>query len=292
MTPIPLIDAGLVRRLVRAQFPLWGDLDIVPVEPGGWDNRTFRLGANMLARLPSREAYAQQVIKEQTWLPRLAPHLPLRIPRPLALGQPADDYPWPWSVYEWLEGEPVETALAVDKSTLAVDLAAFLSALQKIDAGDGPPPSAHNHFRGASLHAYDSQARQALVLLADQIDATAAGIIWSAALASAWTRAPVWLHGDVSPGNLLIRDGRISAVIDFGLVGVGDPACDLAFAWTYLDALSRDLFHKSLAIDSDTWMRGKAWALWKALIVCAGLAGATPPHVANAWRTISEVLAD
>jgi aminoglycoside phosphotransferase (APT) family kinase protein len=286
------IDDALVRCLVAGQFPQWSELPIRPVTPSGWDNRIFRLGDAMLVRLPSGEYYAAQVAKEQRWLPCLAKSLPLPIPTPLALGQPAVGYPWNWSVYRWLEGEAASSGLIADLIEFASTLGRFLGALQRIDATGGPGPGPHNFHRGGALGIYDGQTRQAIAALEGKIDGDAATAVWEAALESVWQRTPVWVHGDVSASNLLVREGRLSAVIDFGQLGVGDPACDLAIAWTYFKGASRQAFRDALPLDAETWVRGRGWALWKALIVASGLVETTATEAAHSWRTIDEVLAD
>jgi aminoglycoside phosphotransferase (APT) family kinase protein len=288
------IDAALVRRLIAAQFPQWANLPVLRVEPGGWDNRTFRLGVQRSVRLPSGASYAAQVEKEQAWLPRLAPELPLAIPVPVAHGRPGEGYPWHWSVYGWLEGESAETARVADTSELARALAAFLVALQAIDATGGPPPGPHNFLRGAPLAVYDADTRRALETLRGQGVTTAAAALWEAALATEWRGAPVWLHGDVSAGNLLVRDGRLSAVLDFGCAAVGDPACDLAIAWTYFSGASRAAFREALPLDRGTWLRGAGWALWKALITLSGQARSAEGlgHAARARRVLEAILED
>jgi aminoglycoside phosphotransferase (APT) family kinase protein len=286
------IDDALVRRLVAGQFPQWSELPIRPVTPSGWDNRTFRLGDAMVVRLPSGEHYAEQVAKERRWLPYLAPSLPLAIPTPLALGQPAAGYPWSWSVYRWLEGEAASSGSIADRIDVASSLGRFLGALQRIDATGGPVPGPHNFHRGGALGIYDGQTRQAIAALEGTIDGDAATAVWEAALTSAWQRTPVWVHGDVSVSNLLVQTGRLSAVIDFGQLGVGDPACDLAIAWTFFDEVSRQAFRDALALDAETWARGRGWALWKALIVTSGLVEAAAYDAAHSPQTIDEVLAD
>lgn len=286
----PSIDAGLVRRLVAAQFPRWAHHPVRPVEPGGWDNRTFRLGRDLSARLPSAAAYAPQVAKEHRWLPALAPHLPLPIPEPLALGAPGEGYPWPWSVRDWLDGAPAGSHLAASPG-LAQALAGFLRALQRVDATGGPPPGEHNFHRGGRLDVYDAQARAAIAALAGRIDADAAARAWAAALGSAWQEAPVWVHGDVAPGNLLVRDGRLGAVIDFGGAAIGDPACDLAIAWAWFTGEARQAFRAALPLDPGTWVRARGWALWKALITAAGH-DRNQREADRSWRVIDAILAD
>jgi aminoglycoside phosphotransferase (APT) family kinase protein len=286
------IDVSVVHRLVAAQFPQWAHLPIKPVEVGGWDNRTFHLGAHMTVRLPSAAQYALQVEKEHRWLPKLALLLPLPIPVPLAKGAPAEGYPWPWSVYRWIEGEPATAERIADLRQFATALAQFLTALQRIDASDGPPPGRHNFFRGGPLTVYDAETRRALAALDGRIETDAASAVWEAALAATWHGSPVWFHGDVAWGNLLVVEGRLSAVIDFGTSGVGDPSCDLAIAWTLFEGESRDAFRAVLQPDDATWARGRGWTLWKALITLAEHIDTNPVEARTSRCVIDEVLND
>lgn len=260
------IDAALARRLVDSQFPQWSALPIREVEHDGWDNHTFRLGDELSVRLPNGEWYAKQVEKEHRWLPALAPELPLPIPTPLAVGAPDDGYPFPWSVYRWLAGEPAATARVDDQNAFAAGVARFLVALARCDASAGPAPGEHNWFRGGPLAHYEEEALRAVDELGDEIDRDAVLRAWEDAMASRWEREPVWFHGDVAVGNLLVRDGRLAAVIDFGTSGVGDPACDVVLAFTFLRGAARDTYRAELGADDGTWSRGRGWALWKALI--------------------------
>src|SRR5687768_6543155 len=286
------INIVLVRRLVAAQFPQWADLPIRPVQPGGWDNRTFHLGEEMSVRLPSAQAYAAQVEKEHRWLPRLAPLLPLPIPVPLAMGVPAEGYPWHWSVYRWLDGEIATMGRIGDLRQFATALAQFLAALQRIDPTGGPPPGPHCFYRGGPLTVYDAESRQAIAALEGQIDADAARTVWEAALGATWHGPPVWVHGDVAAGNLLVKRGRLSAVIDFGCSAVDDPACDLTIAWTLLSGESREAFRAGVPVDGSAWARGRGWALWKGLITLAEYIHTDPLKAKEARRVIDEVLAD
>jgi aminoglycoside phosphotransferase (APT) family kinase protein len=286
------IDAALIKRLLAAQFPHWADLPVSPAVPQGWDNRTFRLGERMTVRLPSAERYVAQVEKEHRWLPRLAPHLPLPIPVPLGRGVPADGYPWPWSIYRWIEGETATIGRIADPHRFATGLAHFLVALERVDPTDGPPPGPHNFFRGGPLTVYDAETRQAITALEGEIDTGAATAVWEAALAATWHGQPVWFHGDVAWGNLLVEEGRLSAVIDFGTSGVGDPSCDLAISWTLLGGESREAFRAVLQPDDATWARGRGWTLWKALITLAGYADSGLQEPREPRRVIDEVLAD
>ena len=286
------IDAPLVRRLIAAQFPDWADLPVEPVASSGWDNRTFHLGSRMSVRLPSAAHYAAQVMKEQTWLPQLAPHLALPIPTPLALGQPDENYPWHWSVYRWLDGIHATRERIADLDAFAADLASFLAVLQKVDTRGAPPAGKHNFFRGGSLGVYDAQTRASIEAQAHRVDATGATAIWESALSSSWDRVPVWVHGDVAAGNLLLVDGRLSAVIDFGGMAIGDPACDMVIGWTLLDASSRARFRSVLGVDDATWMRGRGWALWKALLVLADPTKTNAIEAASGARVIDELFED
>ncbi len=286
------IDATLVKQLIRAQFPKWAALPVAPVENGGWDNRTFRLGDSMSVRLPSALAYVAQVEKEHRWLPALRPHVPLPIPVPLGLGAPAAGYPWPWSIYGWLDGEPAHADSVPDLGRFAVDLAQFLLALRGIDARNGPVAGPHNFHRGGSLTVYDSETRWSISVLADEIDVAAVTEVWDAALATSWQGLPVWVHGDVAETNLLVKEGRLNAVIDFGCAGVGDPSCDLVIAWTFFDPASRKEFHSAVALDSATWKRARGWAIWKALITLVQLRDTSPMKAKKARQIIRDVLDD
>ena len=283
------IDASLVKTLLTEQFPQWKHLPVEQVLPGGWDNRTFRLGDDKLVRLPSGEAYADNVAKEQYWLPQLAPALPLPIPTPVDMGKPTNDYPWSWSIYHWIEGDTAATTVISDLPILAKDLAQFLLALHQIDTTDGPMAGAHNFYRGCALTHYDAQTKQAIALLEDTLDSRVVTDIWNDALTKSWNLPPVWVHGDVSAGNVLVRDGKLSAVIDFGGLAIGDPACDLAIAWTFFDTESRQVFKQILNLDEDTWLRGQAWALWKALIVTSGIVDSNEVEKAGAWETLANM---
>lgn len=276
------IDLPIVHRLVATQFPAWGHLPIKPVERGGWDNRTFHLGDDMTVRLPSAAMYANQVEIEHRWLPKLALQLPLPIPIPLAMGKPGEGYPWHWSIYRWLDGNSASIDRINDLSQFSKALGEFLVALQRSDATGGPIAGPHNFYRGGDLVHYDAETRQAIAMLGED-DVNTMTDLWNRALASTWQGAPVWVHGDIAVGNLLVDQGKLCAVIDFGQLCIGDPACDLAIAWTLFKGESREAFRKAFALDSATWARARGWTLWKAL--CAPLPGANR-HV------IDEVLAD
>lgn len=281
-------DVDLVRRLLEAQFPDWAMLPIERVSSSGTDNALYRLGDDMVVRLPRVEWATGGVDKDFQWLPRLAPLLPVSVPAPLARGKPAEGYPWEWGVYTWLEGENPTVGAVADPGSLAGDLVHFLRAFRRIDLSGGPASR-----RGAPLVSQDDWTRAALVGLEGMIDTEAATAAWDAALNTpAWAGPPMWIHGDLLPGNLLLQDGRLSAVIDFAIVGVGDPACDLIVAWAALPGATRDHFRAELEVDEDTWARGRGWALSIALVALPYYKDTNPAFAGIARHAIREVLAD
>ena len=283
------VDVPLVQRLVAAQFPEWAALPIRAVDNDGWDNWTFRLGDRMKVRLPSAIGYSEQAEKEARWLPKLAPKLPLPVPVPVGIGQPAKDYPCAWSIYEWLEGEPTTPQGVNDPVQFGWDLAKFLVALQRIDPVGGPAPGQHNFFRGAQpMVIYGDEARRSVDKLADIIDVPAAHEVLDAAEAAVITGRPVWIHGDIAVGNLLVREGRLGAVIDFGGCAVGDPACDLVIAWVFLEGAGRDAFRLSVPADDAMWARARGWAVWKEALVLANDAVINPNE--NSPRSVIEAV--
>ena len=280
------IDAELVGRLVAAQFPEWAGLPVRPVEVDGWDNRTYRLGTELSVRLPSHASYAAGVRKEQRWLPVLGRHLPLPVPTPVGCGRPGPDFPHPWTVNRWLPGETAAAGRIESWEEFAADLAGFLVALRGVDAHGGPPAGAHSFHRGGDLGVYDAETRACLADLRDTVPVGRLAAVWDAARASGWDAAPVWVHGDVAVGNLLVRRGRLAAVLDFGSSAVGDPACDLVIAWTFLPDAAREVFREAVALDDATWARARGWALWKALL------GLRSDTAGLDRRTVERVLAE
>jgi aminoglycoside phosphotransferase (APT) family kinase protein len=247
----------------------------------------------MAVRLPRIEWAIGQVEKEQQWLPRLARHLPLAIPVPLAMGTPGEGYPWHWSVYPWLEGETANVERLGDLRQAANELAQFIVALRTIDAAHGPTPGAHNFFRGVPLAARDASTRAAISSLKGLLDVDEVTSAWNAAVEMpAWDAPPLWIHGDLQARNLLVQQGRLCAVIDFGGLSVGDPACDLMIAWSLFSGDSRRAFRAALAVDDATWARGRGWALSMALIALPYYRSTNPVIVAEATHAINEVLAD
>jgi aminoglycoside phosphotransferase (APT) family kinase protein len=291
------IDAALVRRLVAAQFPQWSGLPVAPVEVEGWDNRTYRLGPEMTVRLPTAPGYVAAVAKENRWLPRLAPSLPVAVPPILGQGAPGEGYPFPWSVRGWLDGETADRARIEDMAQFAVSVAEFILALQGCAAADGPLAGEHSWYRGASPAHYDEETRRCLAALhgrvdTGRLDTGRAAVVWDAALAAQWSGVPVWFHGDIASGNLLVVDGKLAAVIDFGTSGVGDPACDLVIAWGMFCGESREAFRRAVRQDEGTWARARGWALWKALLTLTECIDADRERAAVQLRVIGEILRD
>ncbi|SPF05732.1 aminoglycoside phosphotransferase family protein [Streptomyces sp. MA5143a] len=286
------IDAALVTRLIAGQFPQWADLPVVPVEVDGWDNRTYRLGDDMSVRLPTAAGYVPAVDKESAWLPRLAPALPVAIPAVLGKGVPGEGYPFPWSVRGWLDGETSAPERIDDMAQFAVALADFLLALQRCDTTGGPVAGQHSWYRGAPPAHYDEETRRCLAALEGRVDTGRAAEVWRAALAAEFRGAPVWFHGDIASGNLLVRDRKLTAVIDFGTSGVGDPACDLVIAWTMFSGDSREAFRRAVAQDEGTWARARGWALWKSLLMLSETIDTDPDLAAFHRRVIDQVLSD
>lgn len=286
------IDAGLVKRLIAAQFPQWADLPVRPVDVDGWDNRTYRLGDRMTARLPTAAGYVPAIAKEHHWLPRLAPSLPVAVPPVLAMGAPGEGYPYPWSVRGWLDGERADRARIDDPTRFATDVARFVLALQRCDTAGAPAAGEHSWYRGASPAHYDDETRRCLAALRGRVDTALAAAVWDAALAAPWRGTPLWFHGDIAPGNLLVANGELSAVIDFGTSGTGDPACDLVIAWTTFSGAAREAFRRTVGQDAATWARARGWALWKAMLVMTGHLDTDRSRADAERRVIEEVLAD
>jgi aminoglycoside phosphotransferase (APT) family kinase protein len=282
-------DPRLVRRLLAAQFPQWAGLSVRPVPSAGTDNALYRLGSDLAVRLPRIDWAVDDVAKEQRWLPLLAAHLPLAVPVPVGEGRPGEGYPWPWSVYRWLPGEDAAGGGLRDLAGAATDLARFVTALHRIPAPG--PLDTTSTSRGVPLALRDAATRAAIDALAGSVDRGAVTDAWEAALAApVWNGPPVWVHGDLTPGNLLVERGRLSAVIDFGALNVGDPAVDLLPAWNLVPAGVRQVYRAALGVDDATWERGLGWALSVALIALPYYRHTNPAITASSLLVIDQVL--
>jgi aminoglycoside phosphotransferase (APT) family kinase protein len=242
----------------------------------------------MYLRLPRVEAWAQGLVKERQWLPRFARHLSLEIPEPLAEGHPAFGYPFEWAIYRWLDGSTYAPASIGSERDAAAELARFVSELHAIDSSGGP-----RSRRDAPLRLRDSQVQAFIESLDGEIDGEAAMAVWRRSLKGPeWDGVSVWTHGDLLPPNLLVRDGRMSAVIDFGSIGLGDPAVDVIPAWTVFSEEGRKTFRTSLDVDDDTWTRARGLALHQALLIIPYYRDSNPAFTAMARRTVDQLLAD
>jgi aminoglycoside phosphotransferase (APT) family kinase protein len=280
------ISERLVRRLVDEQFPQWKELTLKPVSSSGTDNTLFLLGDEMVVRLPRIHWATGDVEKESQFLPLLAPSLPFKVPVPIAKGEPVEDYPSSWSIYSWLKGMNPIVGSILYPDLLAKDLANFIIALHSIDTSNGP-----NAGRGIPLQERDSSTRAAIKELEGMIDIPAVELAWQSALdAPISGMPPVWIHGDLAPGNLLLIDDRLTAVIDFGALGIGDPAVDLIVAWNLLPAGVRHIFRSALNVDDATWARGRGWALTIALIQLPYYQKRNPALAESARFVINEIL--
>ena len=282
------IDTTLVASLLKQQFPTIADFPIKQVKHSGTDNAIFRLGNDKCIRFPRIDSANEQIKKEQTWLPKLAEHVTMTIPTPIKNGKSSDNYPYHWYIYHWIKGKDAYTEKPADLNQTATILASFINSLHTAPTNNAPYTR-----RGLPLLSQDEAVRKALLQLEDSIDVKSVTTMWEKCLnISEWNRPPVWLHGDLLPSNLVINNGKLHAIIDFGLMGIGDPACDLIPAWNLFDIKTREAFKKALLVDEDTWQRGIGWALSIALIILPYYKNTNPVLVSVAHHMINEILAD
>lgn len=293
------IDATLVRRLVAGQFPQWAGLPVEAVASSGTENAMFRLGSALAVRLPRVARAVDDVVREQRWLPELGARLPLPIPAPVGVGRPDEGFPWVWSVYRWLEGSNPVVGSVPEPDLVARELAGFVAALRRIevDPGAGPPVSGRGEPLASPGRVAETwHAIDALRGMPEEgVDLGAVTAVWEAALAlpgSRGTGAAHWVHGDLSPGNVLLHEDRLAAVIDFGTVSVGEPTADLIPAWNLLPAEARSTFRQHLRADDAAWELGRAWALSISLIQLPYYRTTNPALAANSRHVIKEVLVD
>jgi len=287
------IDEALVSQLLAAQFPDFAGLPLRRTGAHGTDHVIYRLGEDLAVRLPRHPGAAGQAEKEQAWLPRLAAYLPAPIPAPVEAGAACELFPFGWSICRWLEGQTAAEAAIEDEIALATDLGRFVAAMRGVPAADAPGPGPHNAWRGVGLRARNKVTQAAIDELGEHIDARAARACWDAALeAEPWGGEPCWLHGDLMPSNLLVSEGRLAAVLDFGCMGAGDPACDLIPGWNLFSGVGRARFQDAAEVDAATWARGRGWALSVALVQLPYYAQSNRIIAGNAQRTIDAVLGE
>ena len=317
------ISLELAKKLINSQFPQYTNLTVTEALQQGHDNRTYRIGDDMLIRMPTAESYALKVPKEQELLPKLAKHLSVAIPAPIKMGKPSEYYPYPFSIYKWIDGSSANHVTLDEQSLeiLAFELATFLKELQAITDVEGPGPGQHNWWRGDHVSVYDSGARQQIAKLADIIDSNSALELWERACGTKWNKAPIWIHGDFASSNILLSNRlcekrsdvaiqknndnwiaspsvrndnactyKLSGVIDFGGTAIGDPACDLVISWTFLSGKARDVFVSEMGLDDDTLLRARAWVLWKATFELCNIADKNSPEASLQKRIIDEVI--
>ncbi len=284
------IDGSMVQKLIAQQFPYLSDLPVKPIKKQGHDNRTFRLGDELSVRLPSQPSYADAVQKEATALGALDGRLSVDIPEVFALGEPSNEYPLPWSIRRWLAGTTWEDTQVLDRCSLARSFGAILVELRSIPADINLSAGKHSFYRGCHPSVYGDEVVNSLRKMGDQTKTKLCLEIWQKGTESVWTNDPVWFHGDVAVGNVLMAGEKVSALIDFGTCGVGDPACDFAIAWTFFDVSERQHFRDAIKVDDGTWRRAKAWALWKALVSLTGLS--VPDTEGVQSRALDQILSD
>jgi len=281
------IDVHLVRRLVAQQFPQWADLPIVAIQSTGTVNAIYRIGDRLCARLPRVPAWAEGLEREWTWLPKLVPHLSLQIPQPVGMGQPTPAYPLPWVIYAWIDGQPYADDRVDDEQQAAADLAQFVRELRRINPGGAPRAGRQ------PLRQLDAMTRAAIEAGRGVIDRVAATRAWVRALeAPIWAGRSVWIHADLLRPNLLVHEGRLSAVLDFGGAGVGDPAADVIAAWSVFGHAGRAVFRDTLGVEYGTWEVARGFALHQAALITPYYGDTNPEFVALAQRTVAQVLAD
>jgi aminoglycoside phosphotransferase (APT) family kinase protein len=282
------VATPLVRSLISSQFPRWADLELGPIRSTGTDNAIYRLGRDMGVRLPRIHWAVPQIAKEYQWLERLQLHLPVQVPVPLAKGQPEYGYPYPWLVYPWLDGEDLQHGAVTDLCELARDVAHFVRALWAIDPSNGPPAGR----RGGPLAPHDDLTRSAVASLDGRVDVDRALAVWDAAIAAEpWNGPPVWVHGDLLPGNIVVRSGRLSGVIDWSAAGLGDPACDAMLAWS-LPPEARAVYRAALGVDDATWARARGWTVEQAALFIPYYADTIPEGVALSLQRLRVVLTE
>jgi aminoglycoside phosphotransferase (APT) family kinase protein len=281
------VDADSVRRLLVDQFPDLSNRSVTAIDSKGTVNALFRIGDELIARLPLVEKWSDAIEREWKWLPWFSQRIvSVRLPEPVLKGRPAEDYPFPWAIYRWIDGAPYDDALVDDERSAAETLAGFVLELRSLELVEGAP-------RGGRLplHQLDEETRAAIRAAAGTIDATAAMAAWENALkAPVWDGEAAWIHGDLLRPNLLVNEGHLAAVIDFGGVGVGDPATDLMPAWSVFGLGGREAFRAALDPDEASWSRGRGIALHQAAMVIPYYVGTNPGFVTLSRRAIEQII--
>lgn len=283
-----LIDDATVRRLLTSQFPQWSSRPLERVPDSGTDSAIYRLGKDLGIRMPRIHWAVQQIDKEFKWLGRLARDLPTALPVPIAKGEPGSDYPYPWLIYPWIQGMSLDHAEVRDWRLLVSQIADFILELERIPPEGGPKP----RMRGGSLAKCDESARLGIRYAERMIDMAQALRVWQTAVeAPAWNHDPVWIHGDLLPGNILVRDEQLAGVIDWSGASVGDPACDAMLAWALPQAV-RKQFRDALGFDDATWARARGWVVQQTAMYIPYYGASLPGAVAQAKVRLDAALYD
>ncbi len=298
----PDTSAANVVRLLWAQFPQFADLALQPVAAAGTDHAIYRLGEDLVIRLPRTPDAARQADKDRTWLPRLAPQLPLQIPVVHGYGWPSEHFGWPYTIQSWIDGQDAGGARVADWVQVALELGQFVRRLRAVDPTGGPPPGPGNSYRGVALTTRDAHVRHAAEFTratgADNeftrgVDVDEVLRIWQEAVdAPLWSGPPTWFHGDLLPGNLLFADGRLKAVIDFGCMGVADPSCDVLPTWTMFRGDARRAFLETVDPDCATRTRARGWAAYVGITAMPYHLDTNPAFCALARGVLDELLAE
>lgn len=280
------LDVSFVQHLLADQFPELTALPIRRIRSTGTVNAIFRLGDELYARLPRVATWAAGLENEWQWIPKLAPGVSLQLPEPVGKGEPTTEYPHTWAIFRWIDGHPYSDHLVTDEVRAAQDLATFITELRRIDPAGAPPAGRR------PLLELDADIREKIAASGELIDGPATLAVWEQSQAApVWTGSPVWIHADLLPPNILVRDGRIRAVIDFGSVGIGDPAADLIAAWSVFGPAGRAAFREQLQVDDGTWLRARGFALVQVAAI-PYYRDSNPDFVTLAQRTVEQVLLD
>ncbi len=281
-----IIEPSMVRELLLTQCPQWADLSLDRIRSSGTDNALFHLGDEFVVRMPRIDWASQSINKEYEWLPQLAPLLTLPISAPIFKGTPTADYPWSWLVSPWHDGANPAFEQSNEYADLAIDLAHFLNEFHALPVTNAPASR-----RGIPLNNMDEAVMECMQQLQGDVDTDKLIALWKQLITvPEWEHNSVWLHGDMLPGNILVTDKRLSAVIDFSDVGIGDPAVDCVIAWALLNGPSRQIFKNHIKLDENTWLRGQGWALSIAVIMLPYYKESNPVLAALARRMIGQLL--
>jgi aminoglycoside phosphotransferase (APT) family kinase protein len=282
----------LAQSLIDSQFPAWSHLPLKKIDSAGTDNSIYRLGKELALRFPVSVSAAEQVAKEHRWLPKLS-SFAAAIPIVVGAGRPTNEYPFPWSVMNWIEGKDAASTIISDWLTMADDLGQFVRKFRGQNTSGAPVAGKHNGFRGTALVNLDQVARNAMNALEDTFDKACLLKIWEQALGvEPWAGSPVWIHGDIHAANIIVRNDGIAGIIDFGLMGIGDPACDLALGWSLLPPRAREIFRTAANVDEPTWQRGKGWGLYIGVIALSYYRDRNPTLSGIAEKAIRAVIED